>query len=179
MSTGIPTVKTCRLILRAMTPEDTNPLHRIMGHREVMQYFPRTDSPSRERVARLIGGQLEHWKGRGYGWWALDHLETREFVGWCGLQYLPETDEVEVAYLLGKPSWGLGLATEAANASVRFGFVEVGLETIVGLAHPENVASQRVLRKLGMSFVDEAIYFGMAVRRYSLTRASYLESSSA
>ena len=65
MSTGIPTVKTCRLILRAMTPDDTGPLHRIMSEPEVMRYLPRTDPPSRERVAGLIGGQLEHWKEHG------------------------------------------------------------------------------------------------------------------
>jgi len=91
-------------------------------------------------------------------------------IGWAGLQYLPETDEIEVGYLLDKGHWGRGLATEAARESVRFGFEDLGIETIVGVVHPENVASQRVLEKVGLSFVERSNYFGMNVYRYLMTR---------
>ncbi len=136
MSASMPTVATCRLTLRAMTADDTDPLHRVMGDREVMRYCPRTDPSSRERAAVLISGQLEHWNKHGYGWGPLDDPETREHVGWCGLRHLPKTYEVEVAYLLGEAHWGPGLATEPAYASVRFGFAEVSLETHTGGCSP-------------------------------------------
>jgi len=162
------------LTLRPFVEDDVDPLHRVMGDREVLRYFPSSDPPSRERIERLIEFQLEHWEKHGYGWWAVvlraEQRAALPLIGWAGLQYLPETDETEVGYLLGKPYWGRGLATEAARESVRFGFEDLGIETIVGVVHPENIASQRVLEKAGLSFVEEASYFGMDVRRYVRTR---------
>jgi ribosomal-protein-alanine N-acetyltransferase len=94
-------------------------------------------------------------------------------AGWCGLQFLPETAEVEVAYLLGPSHWGRGLATEAAKASLEYGFEQVALDQIVALVHPDNRASQRVIEKLEMPFVNVAEYFGITVRRYLMERSEY------
>ena len=172
MTARIPTILTNRLTMRSLHPDDAEELHRVMHERDVLRFFPSTQPPSRERVSSLIARQIDHWREYGYGWWALEDRRTSAFVGWCGLQYLPETSEVEVAYLLGREYWGQGLATESAVAAVGYGFDEIGLGTIVALAHPDNTASQRVIEKLGMAFVDAAVYFGMTVRRYSLTRPS-------
>jgi ribosomal-protein-alanine N-acetyltransferase len=138
----------------------------------------------------MIRFQLKHWEQHGYGWWAMcqadlavdvaalspDAPQSRPLIGWAGLQYLPDTDEIEVGYLLDKGHWGRGLATEAARASVRFGFDALGIETIVGVVHPENVASQRVLEKAGLSYVERANYFGMDVCRYLITQAGWSEA---
>jgi ribosomal-protein-alanine N-acetyltransferase len=93
--------------------------------------------------------------------------------GWCGLGFLPETNEVEVAYLLGKPFWGRGYATEAARASVRYGFETIGVDEIVAIVHPENTASRRVIAKLGMSFTRHARYFGIDCERYALAKGAF------
>jgi RimJ/RimL family protein N-acetyltransferase len=169
----IPTVTTVRLILRPFTTEDVEPLHHILGEEGVLRYFPNTNPPSRDRVQKMIAAQLKHWQEHGFGWWAVELRSRHGLIGWSGLQFLPETDEVEVAYLLGKAFWGQGLATEAARASLQFAFQDVGMGTIVGIVHPDNVASQRVLEKLGLSFVDKAPYFGMDCYRYSIERSSY------
>lgn len=169
----IPTITTTRLILRPFTEVDVDPLHHILSEKGVLRYFPKSDPPARDRVERLIAHQLEHWKEHGYGWWAVEQRGKSNLIGWNGLQFLPETKEVEVGYLLGRAFWGQGLATEGARVSVRHGFEHLGLETIIGLTHPENVASQRVLEKLGMSFIDRANYFGMACCRYSLDRSAF------
>jgi RimJ/RimL family protein N-acetyltransferase len=169
----IPTITTSRLVLRAFTAGDVEPLHHILGGRDVLRYFPNTDPPSRDKVQRLISGHLRHWEERGYGWWAVEPRSKNELIGWSGLTFLPETEEVEVAYLLGQAFWGKGLATEAARACVQYGFENVGLESIVGIVHPENIASQRVIEKLGMSFVDQSTYFGMECYRYSMDRSSF------
>jgi len=167
---SIPTVTTQRLTLRSFTAQDVDPLHRILAEPDALRYFPHSDPPSRERVQRLVSRQLEHWQEHGYGWWAVE-LQG-EFIGWCGLQYLPETDEVEVAYLLAKPYWGRGLASEGAQASLRYGFEELGLRRIVGIVHSENKASQRVLEKSGLRFVERAHYFGMDCYRYLIEHSS-------
>jgi RimJ/RimL family protein N-acetyltransferase len=169
----IPTITTSRLALRPFTERDVEPLHTILGAEGILRYFPQTDPPSRERVERLIAGQLKHWQEWGYGWWAVEPRPGNELAGWAGLQYLPDTDEVEVGYLLGKSYWGRGLATEAAGASLGYGFARLEVQEIVGIVHPENVASQRVLEKIGMRFVERAEYFGMECKRYLMEREAF------
>lgn len=173
----IPAVKTSRLILRTFTEKDVDPFHHVLGDREILRYFPNTTPPSREQVEKMVSGQLKHWGEHGYGWWAVEPRTESKFIGWCGLQYLPETEEVEVSYLLAKAYWGKGLATEAARASLQYGFEKSGLESIVGIVHPDNKASQRVLEKLGMRLVEQAHYFGMECYRYATERSSYEEAS--
>ena len=95
-----------------------------------------------------------------------------KLIGWNGLQFLPETGEVEVAYLISKPFWGKGLTTEGASAALRYGFEQIGLKLIIALAHPENKASRRVMEKLGMSFTGLARYFGMDLCRYVIGNSS-------
>jgi ribosomal-protein-alanine N-acetyltransferase len=115
--------------------------------------------------------QIEHWQEHGYGWWAVERLADRQLLGWSGLQYLPDTDEIEIGYLLGKPYWGRGLATESALAGLEFGFGSLALPEVVGIVHPDNLASQRVLEKIGLEFVKEAEYFGMACYLYKISKA--------
>jgi len=170
---SIPTITTSRLILRAFTEEDTDPLHHILGEEDVLRYFPNPNSPSREKVEKLIYARLQHWEDHRYGWWAIEPRSKKQLIGWSGLLFLPETEEVEVGYLLDKSFWGKGLATEAAQACLQYGFKNFDMESIVAIVHPENVASQRVTEKLGMSFVGEAHYFGMDCHRYSIERSPF------
>ena len=172
---NIPTLTTPRLTLRPFTEADAEPLHRILNEDGILRYFPRPEPPDLARVQRLIAGQLRHWEEHGLGWWAVELRSTGELratgelLGWNGLQYLPDTEEVEVGYLLSRRHWGQGLATEGAQAALRFGVETLRLGSIIGIVHPENIASQRVLAKAGLTFINEADYFGMHVRRYVTT----------
>lgn len=165
----IPTLTTTRLVLRPFTAGDAEPLHRLLGGKDVLRYFPNPDPPPPDRVQKLIVQQLAHWGEHGYGWWAVEQRAKQGLMGWAGLQFLPETQETEVAYLLGNAFWGLGFATEAARASLDYGFGEHKLECVVGIVHPENKASIHVIEKLGMSCSGEHVYFGMQVLRYSIS----------
>ena len=174
----IPTIKTDRLILRPFTERDAEELRRILAQEGVLRYFPTTDPPPLDRVQKLIASQLQHWDKRGFGWWAVEPKSKEELIGWNGLQYLPETEEVEIGFLLSKSTWGKGLATEGAREGLKYGFETLGLESIVGIVHPENIASQGVLEKLGLTLSNEAEYFGMRVYRYLINASSYAESTS-
>jgi RimJ/RimL family protein N-acetyltransferase len=81
--------------------------------------------------------------------------------------------EEEIDFILGSAHWGHGFATEAGRANLRYGFEEIGLDSVVGTVHPENAASRRVLEKLGMTFTGQATYSGMACYRYAIERLSY------
>jgi ribosomal-protein-alanine N-acetyltransferase len=162
---NIPTIETPSLILRHWKPEDAGALFCILQEPEILKYFPPT-SFTLEKTQRYIDHQLMHWQERGYGHWAVTLKEDGRIVGWNGLEYLPETDENEVAYLLSHQVWGLGYATQAAQIAVNYGLETVRLQEIIGLVHPENIGSIRVLEKCGLTFVDRKVYWGLEMCRY-------------
>ena len=169
----IPTLTTPRMTLRPLHDTDTAALYRIMSEPDVMRFFPNPRPPTEEQVGRMIAHQLRHWEEHENGWWAVELRETCRMIGWCGLQYLPESDETEVAYLLDKAVWGRGLATEAARAALRYGFENQNLDRIIAIVHPDNLGSQKVALKVGLAFVDRTCYFQMDCFRYALDAEHY------
>jgi [ribosomal protein S5]-alanine N-acetyltransferase len=163
---------TTRLTLRPFSGADVPALLQLLNTGGVLRYFPNPAPANEARVDRLIAHHLNEWAERGLGWWALERRAQAGLIGCAGLEFLPETNETEVAYLLGRDHWGQGLATEAGGAALQFGFETLHLETIIGLVHPQNRASIHVLEKLGLVFVDRNTYFGMEVNRYAAQRPS-------
>lgn len=167
----IPMITTRRLVLRPFTMNDRDVLFAIVQEPDIFRYFPTQEAWPLEKVERYINYQIAHWKKFNYGHWAVVMRETGQIIGWNGLEYLPDTDETEVGYLISMAFWGKGYATESANAAINFGRKKIGLKEIIGLTHPQNIASQRVLEKSGLSFTRSASYFGMDMYRYA-TQAS-------
>lgn len=168
-----PTLTTLRLNLRAFRVEDAAPLHRLMSEEDVLRYFPRTTPPPLERVEKLVASYLTHWEERGYGLWAVELTATGEFMGRCGVQDITETGEVEVDVLLGRKFWSQGYATEAGRACIKFGFEITKAAALVGIVHPEHIASRRVIEKLGFRLIERKVYFGMDCMRYELKREAW------
>jgi len=166
----IPTLTTAHLHLRPWQIEDAETLLGILQEKDILQYFPPTSPATLEKMERYICFHQAHWQERGYGHWAVVTRQEEKVIGWTGLEFLPDTQETEVAYLLSHAFWGKGMATEAAQAALDFGFQSAGLHSIIGLVHPENIGSQRVLEKIGLVFTRRAIYFGMELNRYLIEK---------
>jgi len=133
---NIHSVTTSHLNLRPFTHDDIVSFYNVLNEDSIMRYFPNSNPPSLERVEKLISGQIKHWAEHGYGWWAVESKGVPgKLIGWNGLQKLPETNEVEVSYLLSKEYWEKGLTTEGAHASLVDGFHRLGLASIVGIVH--------------------------------------------
>ena len=167
---NIPILKTEHLTLRPLQPSDAEVLHRIYQSEGVLRYFPNPSPPPLERVQRFVAGQQVHWEKYRYGNWGILPDGEVEIIGWTGLQFLPELNESEVGFLLDRPFWGKGYATEAALASLRFGFEHFDFDHIIALAHPENLASRRVIEKCGMIYVENLSLWGMELMRHILKR---------
>ncbi|MBI5946230.1 MAG: GNAT family N-acetyltransferase [Chloroflexi bacterium] len=174
MQTITPTITTKNLTLRPLTMDDLEAMFRVFSEQGMLKYFPNPNPPTIDRAQRMIETQIQQWEQYGLGsWGVVPHGET-ELAGWNGLQYLPETNETEVGYMLSRKFWGRGYSTEGARAGLEFGFKTLRLDQIIGLVHPENIASQRVLIKCGMTFTYQASYFGMDMFRYQITRAEFI-----
>lgn len=164
----ISTLKTNQLTLRPIRPTDADVLHRIYQTQDVLRYFPDPSPPPLEKVQRFVVRQQTHWDEHGYGNWGVLPGKEHEIIGWAGLQYLPELDETEVGFLLDRPFWGKGYATEAALASLRFGFGHFKLNHIIALVHPENFASRRVIEKCKMKYLGTLSLWGIELMRYRI-----------
>jgi ribosomal-protein-alanine N-acetyltransferase len=147
-------LKTQRLVLRRLVMEDLNDLYALYSDPEIRRYFPEGVLTLEETQEELEWHMNGHPDNSDLGLWATIHKETGKFIGRCGL--LPWTiggrGEVEIAYLLDKAFWHQGLATEAANALLRYGFEKLKLSRLICLIAPDNRAAQRVAEKIGMAF---------------------------
>jgi ribosomal-protein-alanine N-acetyltransferase len=170
MSTPIPTIRTAQLTLRPILSSDAATLHSIYQTDGVLKYFPYPAPPPLEKVERFVTYQQTHWEKFGYGNWAVTIHDDDAIIGWAGLQYLPETDETEVGYLLDKACWGKGYATEATRASLDFGFTNFDFPEIIALVHPDNLASLRVATKCGLMVVERKVYWGVEMVRHVIKR---------
>jgi RimJ/RimL family protein N-acetyltransferase len=153
--TGQQTIilETKRLILRRQVMEDLDALWALYCNPKITKYIPDAPLSYEEAQEELQWHMNGHPKYPELGLWATIHIETGRFIGRCGL--LPWTiegqEEVEVAYTLAQEYWGQGLATEAAKGILQYGFEKLNLSRLICLIDPENIASQRVAEKMGMT----------------------------
>jgi ribosomal-protein-alanine N-acetyltransferase len=178
----IPTIETERLTLREFDPQDVNRLAAILSDPEVMRYMPGGEARSREQSEAAWRSIVVHWERYGFGWWAVVCKADANIIGWCGLAMIdepPETVDVEVAYLLARPYWGRGIATEGAHASLRYGFEELDLDRIIALAFPENVASRRVMEKNGLVYEKVVHLWGLDLVQYAIARDAFRPTGAA
>ena len=97
---------------------------------------------------------------------------TLEFLGWCGLKYRAELNEIDLGYRFKKEGWGKGYATEAAYASIEYGFKKIGLQRILGRAEIDNIGSLKVLKKCGMNYIGDEEVEGYPVKTYEIYNPS-------
>lgn len=163
--------ETERLQHRDFQIEDAADFFKLNSHPDVMRYTGELPLNSLDE-ARVAIESHRDFDQVGYGRWACIHKQTQTLIGFCGLKYLDDLDAVDVGYRFLPDYWGQGLATEACLASLDFGFNVIGLDQIIGLVLPENVASLRVLEKVGMHCTGPFSYDGFDVLRYIKERRS-------
>lgn len=151
-------IETERLLLREITPNDKEALFKLHSNPEVQKYTGEPVVKSIEEIEKAILGRIKHYKKYGFGRWATFLKKEMQFVGWAGLLYLPEFDEIDLGYRFLPEYWGLGIATEASYAILKYGFDTLRLKKIIAIALKENKASIRVMEKVGMEFYKYAPY---------------------
>lgn len=178
------TIETERLILRPWQPSDRAPFWAMGQDAEVMQYLlPLTDRAASDAVAEKLNTHIEM---HGFGFWALEEKGGAPFIGFTGLIHVsadkPFAPAVEIGWRLARAHWGKGYASEAARASLAYGFDTLKLNEIVSLTVPANTRSQAVMKRIGMTrnpdddFDHAAVPDGSPLKRhvlYRLTRSAF------
>jgi len=179
MDQKAPVIETPRLALRRWTPSDRQPFADMNSDPRVMEFFPRC--LSRAESDELADGIETHFERHGFGLFAAQVRRSGEFAGFIGLA-VPAfeahfTPAVEIGWRLDPRFWNQGLATEGARAVLRYAFDELRLDEVVSFTVPANLASRRVMEKLGMThdpaddFDHPRLPEGHPLRRHVLYRA--------
>jgi ribosomal-protein-alanine N-acetyltransferase len=170
-------LETDRLLLREFVEDDAEAFFQLNSDPEVLRFVPDKKLESVDQARQLlIDHPIADYRKYGFGRGACILKKTDEQIGFAGLKYLEELGEVDVAYRLMPAYWGLGLATEAARASVRLGFTKLGLKRIIGLTMPENLASVRVLEKTGLRYTETVTFSGSQFLKYVINAQDMSEA---
>jgi RimJ/RimL family protein N-acetyltransferase len=149
------TIRTERLLMRRWRESDREPFAALNGDAETLKYFPSTlDRAASDAVIDRIEAGFDE---RGFGLWALEVAESGQFIGFTGLNPMPDdvpgAGGVEVGWRLARHAWHHGYATEAARAALTVAFDGAGLGEIWSMTAVLNEPSQAVMRRLGLTEV--------------------------
>lgn len=169
-------LETDRIILRRFKMNDFKAVFAFGSNEEVQKYTGDKNLVSYVEAKELIRDVwLEDYKKYGYGRWATIMKSDNTLIGFAGLKYLPEFGETDIGFRFLPEYWGKGIATEVSNAIIQYGFEQLKLNRIIGIAMPDNIASNKVLMKIGLQFykVDEYDGDGGNYYWYKLEREDF------
>ncbi|TXB63764.1 GNAT family N-acetyltransferase [Phaeodactylibacter luteus] len=171
-------IETSRLILRDIEADDLQGLFELDSDPEVHRYLGGKPIKSLQEAEGIIAYIRKQYEDDGIGRWAVAGKASGEFIGWAGLKYersVRETPYFDLGYRLKRRFWGQGIATEAAQHALSYGFREMGLQQVFAGAHIENAGSNRVLQKIGLNFLETFEFDGALHHWYGLGRAEWAE----
>jgi RimJ/RimL family protein N-acetyltransferase len=175
---SLAVLRTERLRLRPRTMDDLEACVAMDLDSEVHRFiFGDCPPDGTEHRAQLRARIASGWPAEG-GIWVVEWRHAPGFLGWCGLFPLENAGPIEIGYRYVQSAWGRGIATEAGRALLDHGFRALGFDPIVGVTHPANLASQRVLEKIGLKPRGAAFHYGQAVSFFELSRGAYLADAS-
>jgi ribosomal-protein-alanine N-acetyltransferase len=151
-------LRTERLTLRPLEPGDAGSYAAMRFHPEVARWLPPPPVGPDEAVRTTIERFAASWRERRYAPWGI--FREDRLIGHGGLNYVPEFERTEVLWALHPDAWGHGYATETARAALAYGFEQLGLDQIFAMTLPDNLPSQAVMKRLGLTYRRRVEYKG-------------------
>ena len=172
----LPVLTTERLLLRQRCLEDVPAILRMDADPQVRRYVGDGRVPDPVGQAKRVRERVDTDFGIGFGYWSV-FLRQRpnDYLGYVVFSPLPEPADIELSYGFRRDVWGQGFATEAGRAGLEYAFGIRGLPEVVALVYPANLASQRVIAKLGFETAGTRHAYGQDLLFYRLSRESYLD----
>jgi ribosomal-protein-alanine N-acetyltransferase len=171
-------IHTERLTLRPLTIDDIGIIHQIWTDAGVRKFMWDDEIISLEEASAVVEKSVKYFRCKGYGLWAVLPRGEEQIIGFSGYWFFHEPPQLELLYGIITDQWGKGLAPEAAKAMLRYGFEELGFDEVKASADAANVASERVMEKLGMKFTTRREAEGLDTIFYTIKRAEFQGESS-
>ncbi|MGL9730012.1 GNAT family N-acetyltransferase [Enterococcus sp. DIV0756] len=151
--------ETERLFLSIWSNADLPLAEQLWGNQQVTHFIAKNGCFSKEQVAQRLALEIESQKTFDFQYWPLFLKEGEAFIGCCGLHdYDSEAKMAELGFHLVPDAWGRGLAEEAAKGVISYATYQTDLSVLFAGHHPENAASEKLLRKLGFKFQGKEYY---------------------
>lgn len=148
---NLPIIETERLLLRKITLNDASDMFEYASNPEVSEYTMWSTHTSIEDTKYFLKSLTKMYKRKELVDWGIVHKAEKKFIGTCGyVEWSMTHSRAEIGYALSARYWREGYMSEAVNAIIEFGFREMLLNRIVGRCEVNNVASARVMEKVGM-----------------------------
>lgn len=158
-------IETERLILREVLTTDVEGMFKLDSDPEVHKYLGNKPITKKDQAEKYIALLQQQYMERGIGRWAVIHKKTNEFMGWSGIKYLTESEQMngfynvfELGYRFIPKFWGKGYATEAAQAWVDYAFYEMKIKKFYAATDIANKGSVHVLQKVGFKITNEFLF---------------------
>lgn len=167
-------IRTEHLYMRPVNESDLIEYIELFSDPKVMKYVGIEAGyiPSYREIEQIHSSAVQAWKTRGYGRWSMFDYKTKEFVGFCGFR--SEQGVPELICMLHERFWGKGLAVEAANASLSYGFEWLGFAEVKAFTRPDHTRARRVMDKLDAEFINYIDFHGVEGAAYALMPGSVI-----
>lgn len=167
---------TPRLHLREFTLDDVPALVALDSDPEVMRYIGRGVTYTPDQTEGGFRRMLEHYRRYGYGMFALVYKPDGRVIGRCGFKFWEDFGRTEMGWLLARAYWGKGLAYEAAQPVMAYGFEQQNFSELIAIIDRPNLASSKLAQKLGMRFERELDFGYKTPDCYRIDRAEFLQA---
>ncbi len=172
-------IETDRLIIRDLEEFDADGMFALDSDSDVHSYLGNRPIKTVLEAKKIIEFIRNQYEENGIGRWAVIDKKTNEFIGWAGLKYEENLRKgfkyYDLGYRLRKKYWGMGIGTETAFESLKFGFNKLDLEEICAAVHTQNTASNRILKKVGLAPLETFEFDGAIHHWYKIRRSEWLE----
>ncbi|MBF2709281.1 GNAT family N-acetyltransferase [Flavobacterium soyangense] len=167
------TLETDRLLLRELKLSDAEDFFAMDNNPNVHQYLWNKPVQKIEETIEIIAFVQKQYVDNGIGRFAMISKETNEFIGWAGLKFNTEivnnkTNFYDIGYRLDEKFWGKGFASEATIAWMKYAFETMKIKTMEASAHTDNIASNRILQKIGMLMTEQYLEDGVSWNWYQI-----------
>ena len=157
-----------RLFIRPFTLDDAEEYLPLVSDPDVLRYTGEEPQATVEAAREIIASRpLRDYAVHGFGRMACIEKSSGRLIGFSGLKFLDELQEVDIGYRFLPAYWGQGYATESARALMQHGANEFGISRIIGIVQSENSASANVLLKLGLVYERKICLDGFDLDLYA------------
>ena len=169
-----------RLLIRPFKDGDEQAMYEINSNPLVQKYTGDAKIKTVEQAKHILENIVfRDYEDYGYGRLAVIYKPDDKLIGFTGFKYIPEASGADLGYRFMPEYWGKGIATESSYMSLDYGFKLLEMDSFLGFAMPDNVASTRVLKKVGFVLTDVAPYpgemDGMEIEWYKITKEKYFK----
>ena len=172
-------IETDRFIIRELEEYDAEGIFELDSDPEVHEFLGKKPIKTIDEAYKVIDFIRKQYVSNGIGRWAIIDKKTEDFIGWTGLKYekglRKEFNYYDLGYRLRKKYWGKGIATETAIESLKYGFQILGLKEIGAAADVNHLVSNKILKKIGLKFIETFDYEGVTHNWYKISKTEWTE----